>query len=317
MSVEKRLRQPKVSDEYEEYKPDPPLDLSDDAVALRYCTELGAARRLAQLRMHELYPGLCFEFDLTPPPVNPNPRARPLPHFPPSRSTSFRLARPLQSVPDKNSQVWTAVAESDGAQTTAVLKIIQPSLCRHPVVDDRWSRMNDYIFPSDLARGEAWAYDRLEHMQGLGIPYFFGLHTITTPSGERAWVLVLEYVPGETLSAYSGIPARPLSDSCDLIRLTMAAMTEFMADGWFHNGLMPQTILVTGSPGCRSVVFIDLHGATHGLIAEDLEPLRLNRRRRLYNSICECLATGEIERRALREMNLELVAASLLVVNSP
>ncbi|KAJ7629499.1 hypothetical protein DFH06DRAFT_721226 [Mycena polygramma] len=222
--VEKPPRQRKVSPhKYEAYKPDPPLNLSDDAVALRYCTELSAARHLAQL--HGLYPGLCFDFDLIPPPVNPNPSARPLPHF--SHSTSFRLVQPLQSGADKNSQVWTAVTEITGAQTTAVLKIIQPSMCIHPVVDHRWSRMNDYIFPEDLARGEAWAYERLEHMQGLGIPYFFGLHTITTPSGERAWVLVLEYVPGDSLSTYGKDP-RPLSDSCDLVRICASSLRVFL-----------------------------------------------------------------------------------------
>ncbi|KAJ7629493.1 hypothetical protein DFH06DRAFT_965347, partial [Mycena polygramma] len=176
----------------------PPVDLSDDAVAIQYCATLSAARDLAQL--HQLYPGLCFDFDLTPPPSNPLPGARILPHL--SHSTvSLRLARALQSGPDKNSQVWTAVAESAGAQTTFVLKIIQPSMCCHPIVDHLWCRTNEYTFPEDLAHGEAWAYNRLQHKQGLCIPYFFGLHTITTPSNERAWVLVFEYIPGQTLSA--------------------------------------------------------------------------------------------------------------------
>ncbi|KAJ6515195.1 hypothetical protein C8R47DRAFT_1276522 [Mycena vitilis] len=284
--------------------PTPSVDLSNDAVALRYCTELNAARHLAQLRMHELQP------------ANPNPRARTLPHL--AHPTSFRLARPLQSRADKNLQVWTAVTESDGAQTTALLKIVQPSMCIHPVVDHRWSRMNDYIFPEDLARGEAWAYDRLAHKQGLVIPYFFGLHTITTPSGERAWVLVFEYVPGETLSAYSQSSTRSLADSCDLIKLSLDALTEFMEDGWCHIDPAPRNIIVTGSPGARRVVLIDLHAAVH-CIAADAKTLRPQRRRSMFRRIHNALGdpTGEIERWVRQnEVDLGLVKTLWTLCNN-
>ncbi|KAJ7640466.1 hypothetical protein DFH06DRAFT_628064 [Mycena polygramma] len=282
-----------VSERFEMYARPPPVDLSDDAVAIQYCDELSAARDLAQL--HQLHPGLCYDLDLTPPPSNPLPGARILPHF--SHSTvSLRLARALQSGPDKNSQVWTAVAEFAGAQTTFVLEIIQPSMCCHPLVDEPWCRKYEYTFPKDFAHGEAWAYNRLEHKQGLGIPYFYRLHTITTPSGERAWVLVFEYIPGQTLSAYSQSPTRSLADSCDLIKLSLGALTEFMADGWCHSDPAPRNILVTGSPGARRVVLIDLYAAVH-CIAADAETLRPERRRNMFQGIYDALGdpTGDIK----------------------
>ncbi|KAJ7851164.1 hypothetical protein B0H14DRAFT_3662534 [Mycena olivaceomarginata] len=48
---------------------------------------------------------------------------------------------------------------------------------------------------------QAWAYEHLKEKQGLCVPYFFGLHQITTPSKEWAWVLVLEHIHGKTLTA--------------------------------------------------------------------------------------------------------------------
>ncbi|KAJ6558117.1 hypothetical protein B0H19DRAFT_1149981 [Mycena capillaripes] len=282
---------------------EPPLDLSDDTVAIQYYDQLVEARRVAKL--HELQSGLCFDFDLTIPPSNPIPRARSLPHFLHQSTISFRLAQPLQTGPDKNSQVWTAVGDFAGAQTTVVFKIIQPSMCSLPHADDRWRRMYDYVFPEQFAREEAWVYKQLEHKQGLCIPYFFGLHTITTPSNEHAWVLVLEYIPGETLAAYNESPTKSLSDSCDLLKLSIDALMEFMAEGWCHHDAMPRNITVTGSPGSRSVVFIDLYFASR-FIGKDLEIQRLHRRRRLYNEIRDSLGdpAGEIRLWALQNLDL-------------
>ncbi|KAJ7500279.1 hypothetical protein B0H11DRAFT_2380359 [Mycena galericulata] len=284
-------------------RPDPPLDLSDRKVVAEYHRKLEADRRLAQL--YGLTAGLCFSFDLTIPAPNPLPRARSPPRFPPKEPVSFYLDQSLQSGPDKHSQVWTAVTELAGARTTVVLKIIQPSMCMYPELNDVWDR--NYEFPENLAHEEAWVYDRLATKQGLYIPYFFGLQTIITPSGEAAWVLVLEYIHGEDFIAYIRSPTRSFSDTCDLLRLSIDTLTEFMADGWCHNDANPRNIIVTGSPGARSVVFIDLY-FTCRFSPEDLTVERRRRRRKLYCAIHEALKdqTGEIQRWAVQNIDLEV-----------
>ncbi|KAJ7648177.1 hypothetical protein DFH06DRAFT_1300494 [Mycena polygramma] len=148
--------------------------------------------------------------------------------------------------------VWTAGVEGTG--TTLVLKIIQPSLCPYPAPDRCWTM---YEAPEDLARGEAWAYKRIVHKQGLLVPYFFGLDQITTPSGEPVWVLTLEYIPPMTLASFLDSPARSFWDICDLTKLSLDAAEDFGSDGWRHLDPMPDNILVTDCFGARGVVFID------------------------------------------------------------
>jgi hypothetical protein len=155
------------------------LNLCDGPAVEQYHSHLETARNLAQLK--GLKPGLRYTLDLSIPPANPLPNARSLPLLPPqSHHISLRLQRALQSGVDKFSQVWTAVVETPGAQrakeTTLVLKIIQPSMCPYPGVDDNWGL--DYMFPEYIALQEAWVYNQLTHKQGLFIPYFFGMHTV-------------------------------------------------------------------------------------------------------------------------------------------
>ncbi|KAJ7722033.1 hypothetical protein B0H16DRAFT_1737986 [Mycena metata] len=94
----------------------------------------------------------------------------------------------LQPGLDGLSEVWTANPTSN--PETCLMKIIQPSICAGPG--------EGYEGPWHLAHNEAWVYRCLSEKQGLSIPYFFGLHTITTPFQETAWVLVLEFIPGLT-----------------------------------------------------------------------------------------------------------------------
>ncbi|KAJ6588258.1 hypothetical protein B0H19DRAFT_1247947 [Mycena capillaripes] len=103
-----------------------------------------------------------------------------------SSIVEVKLVEELQTVVGKHSQVWKAEL-IDYPHTVVVLKIVQPSLCYHPHPDDSW--LGVYTDPEDAACSEAWAYENLKEQQGLCIPYFFGLQTITTPSGESAWVL--------------------------------------------------------------------------------------------------------------------------------
>ncbi|KAJ7194611.1 hypothetical protein GGX14DRAFT_377846 [Mycena pura] len=196
------------------------FDLCDNDAVRKYHDHLGAARNMAQLKPME--PGVRFDIDLVIPPANPHPNARSLPPLPIQSSSKFTLCLdlPLQTDLDRFSQVWTAVVEGFGAarsatQTTLVLKIIQPSMCPYFDIDDNW--VGNYTFPEYTARLEAMVYDRLANKQGLSIPYFFGIHTILTPSNEIAWALVLEYIPGQTLQTYADSTNKTIQESCELV----------------------------------------------------------------------------------------------------
>ncbi|KAJ7196569.1 hypothetical protein GGX14DRAFT_321267, partial [Mycena pura] len=145
--------------------------------------------------------GTQFSLDLDIPCQNPDPLSRRIPFLPSPTAPSGRptvcleLSQGLQTELNGFSQVWTAHSRVT-PNSTFVLKIIQPSMCYLPHPDDRW--LGNYTDPWNLANEEAWAYQNLAQEQGLCIPYFFGIHEITTPSKESAWVLVLEFIPGIT-----------------------------------------------------------------------------------------------------------------------
>ncbi|KAJ7891450.1 hypothetical protein B0H13DRAFT_1524680, partial [Mycena leptocephala] len=143
--------------------------------------------------------GQTYTLNLDIPPQNSDPRSRRVPFIPTDRGcgVSLQLVEALQPGVNMYSQVWTANVVT-APRTRLILKIIQPSMIRCPHPEDRW--IGDYTHPCNLAGEEAWAYRNLLDRQGLSIPYFFGMHTITTPSGESAWVLVLEFIPGRTVN---------------------------------------------------------------------------------------------------------------------
>jgi hypothetical protein len=92
--------------------------------------------------------------------------------------------------------------------------------------------MDEYYEPWDLAHNEAWVYRHLPHCQGLLIPYFFGLSTVSdsswflfpgficfwivTPCWEEALVLVLEFIPGLTVNGVAD--SASISNIRDFVR---------------------------------------------------------------------------------------------------
>ncbi|KAJ7861514.1 hypothetical protein B0H14DRAFT_3616904 [Mycena olivaceomarginata] len=142
--------------------------------------ELLDAQREAKMR--PLKRGDEFQLKLVIPPKNPDPLSRPVPFIPALSTTHFRLCDELQTGLGHFSQVWTAIIVS-APETTLIFKIIQPSMCYQ---SGEWK---DRVHPDNLAGNEAWAYEHLKEKQ------------ITTPSKERAWVLVLEHIHGKTLTA--------------------------------------------------------------------------------------------------------------------
>jgi len=260
---------------------------------------LDTARRRAQLK--GLTPGVGFTLDLVVPSATSLENARSLPTLPP-RSTQIhlRLERALQSGVDNLSQVWIALVDDDfpsAIQTRLVLKIIQPSLCPYPRVDDIWP--GNYTFPEHMALQEAWAYNQLKHKQGRFIPYFFGMHTIVTPSGESASALVLEYIPGDTLELYATSDTQTIPRTRELITLSINTLTAFMADGWSHLDLLPRNIIVTpDAHDEQGIVFVDLYSAAK-YPPNQIQSIVQDCRLQLFYDICESLSLGEDEKHQL------------------
>ncbi|KAJ7852897.1 hypothetical protein B0H14DRAFT_2580660 [Mycena olivaceomarginata] len=147
----------------------------------------------ALVRRRPLQRGDEFDLELAVPSKNPDPFSRPVPFIPVAPTTRFRLSDGLQTGVGHFSQIWTARIVAT-PETTLIFKIIQPSMC---YCDGDWKNR---VHPDDVAGNEAWTYAQLKEKQGLCIPYFLGLHQIVTPSQEHAWVLVLEHIPGPTLT---------------------------------------------------------------------------------------------------------------------
>ncbi|KAJ7084597.1 hypothetical protein B0H15DRAFT_1023739 [Mycena belliarum] len=209
----------------------------------------------AQLRAMDcpLKSGLRFELDLTAPPQSTDPRYRPVPHIPltaGSSTTALVLLEGLQTGLGNFSQVWTARVEA-APETILILKIIQPSMC-YSADEEGWI---ENFEPDDLAGYDEWGYEHLQEKQGLSVPYFLGKHQIITPSGEEAWALVLEYIPGPTLSAVCD--SKVWDDVHTAFDLGFEFVREITDMGLFLNDVRGPNFILTGPPDSRQVVGID------------------------------------------------------------
>ncbi|KAJ6466339.1 hypothetical protein C8R45DRAFT_1021347 [Mycena sanguinolenta] len=140
------------------------------------------------------------------------------------------------------------------------MKIIQPSLCCRPDSEDLYW-FDVYNDPYDLAHNEAWVYQQLAHLQGQSIPYFFGAFEITTPSGENAWALVLEYVPGPTMQTVAKISPESVNNFCEL---GLKAVQDLALSGWALGDISGATnYILNNSSGCPVVVMIDLFNSVY------------------------------------------------------
>jgi hypothetical protein len=94
---------------------------------------------------------------------------------------------------------------------------------------------------------------------------------------------------------------------CVQLKLSIDTLEEFMLDGWCHNDEIPQNVLVTGSPGSHTVVFIDLSGVTR-LTSEAIAIERHLRLRKLYVEIYDLLQdnTGDIQRWAATNIDMKI-----------
>ncbi|KAJ7216557.1 hypothetical protein GGX14DRAFT_605197 [Mycena pura] len=238
------------------------LPSDDAAVSLR--NQLISLRDLA--RSAPLEHGTQFTLDLQIPPQNQHPAARQVPstlttdRFQ-SATVTLQLDKALQSGCDKFSQVWTATVIGV-PETRLVVKIIQPSLCFIPEPDNiHWCEA--YYDPLDLAHNEAWVYQKLAHRQGLSIPYFFGIFDIVTPSGEAAWVLVLEFIQGPTIHGVAKLSKNNKDMVHDFCNLGLDAVRELALSGWTLRDMSCSNFILSSSSGSKAVVMIDLYDAVY------------------------------------------------------
>ncbi|KAJ7125841.1 hypothetical protein C8R43DRAFT_1111482 [Mycena crocata] len=192
-----------------------------------------------------------FSLTLDPPVSNLN--SRPVPLNPPEHDVVLTLVSPIQPGVDYGSQVWK-VAVGHLPDICLVAKIIQPS-----ILDQALSTSD----PEGIATHEAEIYGKLASKQGLDIPYFFGKHTIITPSGEEAWVLVLEYIPGPTVEDVIDkvIESRDPEAVKTLIpcfKKGLKAIRKLSKSSLAHGDILGPNFIFIDTPGTERVVIIDL-----------------------------------------------------------
>ncbi|KAJ7256249.1 hypothetical protein C8J57DRAFT_1517419 [Mycena rebaudengoi] len=167
------------------------------------------------------------------------------------------------------------------SDTLLVLKIIRPSVCHYPPPD------------------KAWAYEALQEKQGLCVPYLFGLHTaindgrpltlsfspaqIITPSGESAWVLVLEYIPGVTLDAVQSI-----SDVQNACIAGLDTVREITCAGFALEDIRAPNFILTEQPDARAVVAIDFYGAQRTRPGVDIAKVAANDEIDFFSRLAAC-----------------------------
>ncbi|KAJ6462374.1 hypothetical protein C8R47DRAFT_1202209 [Mycena vitilis] len=236
--------------------------------------------------------GSQFSLPLEIPAQNPAPGARGIPflgaNVPTTESGTAQVLLELHDVLQPGigdfSQVWRAVPVG-APGTSLVMKILQPSLCEFPHPDEDW--LGDHHRPEHLARHEAWVYQAFASKQGSLIPYFFGLHSIETPSNEWAWVLVLEFIPGDTLEAAAERKSFPLIQ--EFCTLGIESVKEMARCCWQLADLQnPANFILTGTAETRRVVLIDLFGGSPWT-DPNVEVLAMRDIRRFYETLCDAV----------------------------
>ncbi|RDX42723.1 hypothetical protein OH76DRAFT_1362217, partial [Lentinus brumalis] len=142
-------------------------------------------------------------------PLMPTDAVRKAPHPPTEVDMTYILCKPLQTGPEYESEVWLAQPcqpFSPGAPTSqVVLKFVIPSRLPRPPTELTEGMLHhefEYTLPGDVLDCEVRAYEWLQDLQGSNMPYYYGVHQVTMPWDEVAYVIALEHV-SESLSLSS------------------------------------------------------------------------------------------------------------------
>ncbi|KII84173.1 hypothetical protein PLICRDRAFT_179848 [Plicaturopsis crispa FD-325 SS-3] len=202
--------------------------------------------------------------------VTPHPHGRAPPRFASQLRRAYAIVLDHALHAEKGKlEVWLAhvVDPADGTVGEIVVKVVQPSLL---VLPDQ----PEYVPPKKVAYTEDWMYRRLQPLQGYEIPYYFGVHTIVTPSGEGAWMLTMEYIQGHTITQYlntlhdssnpdiTPVPIDVTPETHDRMKQIMVSSLEGInaihARGVLHGAVQSDNIVIsTACPAGPLVVYID------------------------------------------------------------
>ncbi len=182
--------------------------------------------------IHQLTDKSTFAISLQAPtlPFCAKPSTRPLPALPFGITAQYALVKPLQAGVQYRSEVWLAVpceiehSHKDSPAAAVVFKFVVPSIRgdipTSDLDDEGFIDGRKFSFPFDAVKGEAACYESLADFQGSTVPYFYGVHRVRLwrilcarmsltpscqvlmPSGEPAWILALEWIPGPPGSLY-------------------------------------------------------------------------------------------------------------------
>ena len=104
-----------------------------------------------------------------------------VPALPFGVESQYTLVETLQEGLGYKSQVWRAGLLGHSNDPPVVFKFIIPSHGDIPdsnVSDQGIVDYRKFIFPFDMAEGEAKSYEALAEFQGSTLPYFYGLHEV-------------------------------------------------------------------------------------------------------------------------------------------
>jgi hypothetical protein len=93
----------------------------------------------------------------------------------PAIGRSLTLRSPLSSGLGRLAQVWL-VRTSEGH--AVVVKIFISCLGLTPYWSKHQNEVEDFFPEEELAHRECWAYGKLKHLQGTGIPYSYGFYDV-------------------------------------------------------------------------------------------------------------------------------------------
>ncbi|TFK90031.1 hypothetical protein K466DRAFT_661100 [Polyporus arcularius HHB13444] len=194
--------------------PDPRFDFGDREGAAAYRWHMLSWRDRSRSPIHQLTDKSTFAISLQAPtlPFCANSSTRPLPALPFGITAHYALVKPLQTGVQYSSEVWLAVPSElqdshfNSPAAAVVFKFIVPSIRgdipTSDLDDEGFIDGRKFVFPFDAVKGEAACYESLADFQGSTVPYFYGIHRVLMPSGEPAWILALEWIPGSPGSLY-------------------------------------------------------------------------------------------------------------------
>ncbi|KAK7060931.1 hypothetical protein VNI00_000664 [Paramarasmius palmivorus] len=167
-----------------------------DEQAIRFCKEMRALKAAAPKR--PIAPGALFHLVLNRPELNARMETyspRPLPLHPdlPGTKTSYEIVEALQAGESYHSQVWLAkpLGPHSDSDTLLVFKFIVAS---HLPQQDEVPRAS-YRSLEQVATNQHEPFEKLWFLQGSFLPWFYGVHEVTTPWGEPGKLFVMEYIP--------------------------------------------------------------------------------------------------------------------------